>query len=198
MKKEAEEKRLIVVHQYEMQASWLSWGLDKMMKSDLGWQTMLYQYSQNLLKFVLNSQTNTLPTPDNLRRWKLKRNELCGLCGQQEVTLSHILAGCPWVPNVENKLKGEDRYKWRHNNVLLLIAASIKEQVIVAGKAPERKAKDPLIKFVRAGEAMKRSIPSKLKGLLSQARDWIVDFDLPEFRFPHSAYVFPHEVCATL
>ena len=59
MKKEAEEKRLIVLHQYEMQASWLSWGLDKMMKSDLGWQTMLYQYSQNL---VLNSQTNTLPT----------------------------------------------------------------------------------------------------------------------------------------
>ena len=105
MKKEAEEKRLIVLHQYEMQASWLSWGLDKMMKSDLGWQTMLYQYSQNLLKFVLNSQTNTLPTPDNLRRWKLKRNELCGLCGQQEVTLSHILAGCPWCGTWKTNLK---------------------------------------------------------------------------------------------
>ena len=50
---------------------------------------------------------------------------------------------------------------------------------------------------MRAGEAAKRSAPSKLKGLLSQARDWIVDFDLPEFRLPHSAYVFPHEVCIT-
>jgi zinc-binding in reverse transcriptase len=140
---------------------------------------------------VLNSQTNTLPTPDNLRRWKLKRNELCGLCGQQEVTLSHILAGCPWVRNVENKLKGEDRYKWRHNNVLLLIAAAIKEQVNVAVKAPERKAKDPLIKFVRAGEAAKRSVPSKLKGLLSQARDWIVISIFQSFGYRIPLTCFP-------
>ena len=36
MKKEAEEKRLIILHQYKLQASWLSWGLNEMMKLDVG------------------------------------------------------------------------------------------------------------------------------------------------------------------
>ena len=49
-----------------------------MMKSDFGWNTLLYDYSDRLLKFVVNSQTNTLPTPDNLRRWGLKRNVAWG------------------------------------------------------------------------------------------------------------------------
>ena len=62
MKKEAEEKRLVILHQYELQASWLSWGLNEMMKSDFGWNTLLYDYSDRLLKFVVNSQTNTLST----------------------------------------------------------------------------------------------------------------------------------------
>src|SRR5690242_11050572 len=35
MKKEAEEKRLIILHQYKLQASWLSWGLNEMMKLDV-------------------------------------------------------------------------------------------------------------------------------------------------------------------
>ena len=41
MKKEAEEKRLIILHQYELQASWLSWGLNEMMKLDVGWNSLL-------------------------------------------------------------------------------------------------------------------------------------------------------------
>ena len=86
MKSEAEEKRLIILHQYELQASWLSWGLNEMMKYDFSWNSLLYSYTDRLLKFVLNAQTNTLPTPDNLRRWGLKRNVACGLCGKQEVT----------------------------------------------------------------------------------------------------------------
>ena len=61
-----------------------------MMKLDVGWNSLLYDYSDRLLKFVVNAQTNTLPTPDNLRRWGLKRNVACGLCGRNEVTLSHV------------------------------------------------------------------------------------------------------------
>ena len=97
MKRDAEEKRLTVLHHYKIQTSWLSWGLDQMMRNDLGWNSLLHDYSDRLLKFVVNMQTNTLPTPDNLRRWTLKKNVECGLCGQKEVTLSHILAGCKWV-----------------------------------------------------------------------------------------------------
>jgi len=143
MKKEAEEKRLIVLHQYQMQASWLSWGLDQMMRKDLDWTTLLYDYSERLLKFVVNAQTQTLPTPDNLRRWKAKRDAVCGLCGEKEVTLSHILAGCKFVRETENKLSREDRYTWRHNNVLSLLATATKEQIGVVKKFPEKKVDNP-------------------------------------------------------
>jgi len=76
LKDETEAKRLLVLHRYEMQASWLSWGLDILMQRDLSWTTILHQYSDRLLKFVLNAQQNTLPSPDNLRRWNLKKDAI--------------------------------------------------------------------------------------------------------------------------
>jgi len=197
MKKEAEEKRLVILHQYELQASWLSWGLNEMMKSDFGWNTLLYDYSDRLLKFVVNSQTNTLPTPDNLRRWGLKRNVACGLCGKKEVTLSHVLGGCDWVRETENKFPREDRYTWRHNNVLHMLSMVIQDQMGVVKKFPEKKAADPLIRFVRAGTSASKLSAPKLRGILGQVRDWECDFDLPEFRSPHAKYIFPQDVCAT-
>ena len=133
MKDEAEEKRLQILHKYHMQTSWLTWGgLDEMMKQDHSWQALLYQYSQRLLKFMLNAQLNTLPTPDNLRRWNANKDAICGLCTQKHATLNHILAGCPWVRGAENKMHREDRYTWRHNNVLLAIYLAVKERLEVA------------------------------------------------------------------
>lgn len=197
LKREAEEKRLIVLHNYEMQTSWLSWGLDQMIRSDLAWNSLLHDYSDRLLKFVVNMQTNTLPTPDNLRRWTLKQNVECGLCGQKEVTLSHILAGCKWVREAENKLPREDRYTWRHNNILFLLASVIKDQVDFVRRLPEIKADVKLISFVRAGGTAKKNSSVALSGILSQARDWVYNFDLPEFRLPFSKYMFPQDICAT-
>src|ERR1700742_4472615 len=115
MKNEAEDKRTTMLYNYQMQAGWLSWGLEHMMKQDKSWQVLLYQYSQRLLQFVLNSQLNTLPSPDNLRRWNANKDAFCGLCTQKHAPLCHILAGCPWVRGAENKLAHrEDRYTWRH------------------------------------------------------------------------------------
>ena len=162
MKKETEEKRLLVLHSYEMQASWLSWGLDNMMRSDLFWNYLLYGYSDRLLKFAVNSQANTCPSPDNLQRWKLARNAACGLCGENAATLSHILAGCKWVRKEENKLPREDRYTWRHNNILSLLAKVINAQIVVVNAQPVRKSGEPLIKFVRAGAPAKKT-SSKLR-----------------------------------
>ena len=118
MRKEAERKRLVILQSYEVQNSWLSWGLSDMMMKDLTWNKILTGYSEKLLKFVINSNLQTLASPDNLRRWKVADNVPCGLCTRPNVTLSHILAGCPWVLTVENKMNREDRNTWRHNNVL--------------------------------------------------------------------------------
>ena len=152
-------KRTIMLHDYQMQASWLSWGLENMMKQDKSWQVLLYQYSQRLLQFVLNSQLNTLPSPDNLRRWNAKKDAFCGLCTQKHATLCHILAGCPWVRGAENKLTHrEDRYTWRHNNVLLAIARAVEERITEANakaKPKEIKQLAPLqSSFVRASQAL--------------------------------------------
>jgi hypothetical protein len=93
LKRETGEKRLIVLHNYKIQASWLSWGLDQMMTRDHSWATLLYQYSQRLVKFMVNAQLNTLPTLDNLRRWNLSKDAICGLCAQKSVTLSRAGLG---------------------------------------------------------------------------------------------------------
>ena len=56
--------------------------------------------------------------------------------------------------------------------------------------------------FVKAGASVRRragSAPLQQDfGLLSEARDWECDFDLPEWRSADSKQlVFPHDVCAT-
>ena len=53
-----------------------------------------------------------------------------------------------WVRQVENKFHCEDRYTWRHNNVLLLIALAIKDYLRVLKMQPEAKDQKQLIKFI--------------------------------------------------
>ena len=98
--------------------------MDKMRSEDLKWNKILYGYSPRLLKFLINARANTLPSPDNLVRWKArgKCNQFhCGLCLKPKATLNHILAGCKWVFN-RGRIPGvEDRYTWRYNVILIVI-----------------------------------------------------------------------------
>ena len=82
-----------------------------------------------------------------------------------------MLVGCDWVRGTENKHSREDRYTWRHNNILYLLSRTIKEQMNVVQKFPEKKATDPLIKFVRAGAGVCKSSATKLRGILGQGTD---------------------------
>ena len=68
-RQEAEDKRIVLLMKYNMQNGFLNWGkLEMEMEcDDLFWKKVLAQYSDRLLAFVLNSQLNTLPTPNNLR-----------------------------------------------------------------------------------------------------------------------------------
>ena len=110
MKEDTECKRLVELEQYQVQAKWLSVGIDNMQRKDLTWTKLLYQCSDRLVKFLVNAIPNWLPSPDNLRRWNQKGYHKCGLCCARHATLAHILCGCPWVREVENKSGKEDRY----------------------------------------------------------------------------------------
>jgi hypothetical protein len=199
IKEEAEQARLVPLHDYEMQSAWMKWGLDWTMHKDLSWTKILYQYSDKLLKWVLNAQLNTLPTPSNMGRWGIQGDFRCGLCGNPKVGLTHILAGCSWVHNVEHndRSRVEDRYTWRYNCVLLVLCRAIQAKLKEVNALP-MEAGSAAASFVKAGAVVpkaRKSVPRL--GLLAGARDWECDFDLPELRPSHSAYVFPHDVCET-
>ena len=79
-RQEAEDKRIVLLMKYNMQNGFLNLGkLEMEMEcDDLSWKKVLTQYSDKLLSFVLNSQLNTLPTPNNLRLWVSSKNLSCG------------------------------------------------------------------------------------------------------------------------
>ena len=158
---------------------------------------LLYQCSPRLVKFLVNAIPNWLNTPDNLRRWKVSGDHKCDLCGKRYVNLAHILGGCPWVLNVESTFPRENRYLWRHNCVLLILARAIQAKVKEVNNTPQRPTLPP-IAFVKAGKKAKvNSMQLPHFGLLEDARDWVCDFDLPEFHPEQSKFVFPHVVCTT-
>ena len=192
MRREAERKRLVLLENYQLQNSWLKWGLSDMMAKDLTWSKILTGYSDKLLKFVLNSNLQTMASPDNLKRWNIVSDAPCGLCTKVNVGLSHILAGCPWVLKVENKLPREDRNTWRHNCVLLELAGAIRRKLNEVNPSP-RVTTAPPIRFVPAGKVPLRGTPRKDFGILGLARDWTSDFHLPELHH-HSTYQIPFEV----
>ena len=119
------------------------------------------------------------------------------ICGKRYATLAHILCGCPWVLDVEKKSScGENRYLWRHNCVLRILARAIQTKVEQVNKSPIRPALEP-IKFVAAGSKSAPQQKSVRFGMLEEARDWKCDFDLPELHPEGSQFVFPYDVCMT-
>ncbi len=52
--------------------------------------------SKSLLKFRINSVTNTVTTIDNLKRWGYLRSgdDSCVLCGDSNPTITHVLSMC--------------------------------------------------------------------------------------------------------
>ena len=197
LKEDFERKRLVKLSNYAVQGKWLTVGIDNLRHKDLTWNKLLYQCTPRLVKFLVNAIPNWLNTPNNLRRWKVKGDHKCDLCNKRNVSLGHILGGCPWVLKVESTFPRENRYLWRHNCVLLILARAIQDKINKVNSSPLQPSLPP-ISFVKAGEKTTRAprVPS-VDGILASARDWVCDFDLPELHQKGSQFVFPHVVCST-
>src|SRR5215472_13053809 len=108
---------------------------------------------------------------------------LCGLCGKPNVGLSHILAGCPWVLSVENKMENRmDRNTWRHNNVLYEIAVKFNLKIKEVNSTPQVTGFQK-VNFQSWSKGYGKA-PVKDFGILEDARDWFCDFDLPQLIAP--------------
>ena len=88
-------------------------------KENVTWQSIIRNVPRGVLSFALNSSTNTLPTPDNLRRWGKRVVSKCPLCSNNG-TLEHILNWC-------SVSLTQGRFTWRHNTVLNHITRTMLE-----------------------------------------------------------------------
>ena len=59
------------------------------------WNRIISGLPAGQLSFLLWAGTDCLPSPMNLRRWKLRTNAKCDLCQSPSPTIHHILSGCP-------------------------------------------------------------------------------------------------------
>ena len=88
-------------------------------KADMIWKSYMYNLKRGTVKFLLNACLDTLPTQTNLLQWGKSSSDLCKLClragaelqGRRKETTNHILNGCKVALH-------QNRYTWRHNNVL--------------------------------------------------------------------------------
>ena len=126
---------------------------------------------------MLNSQINSVKTPDMLKLWGYTPSAQCPLCSHKKCTLHHILVNCPF--SLE-----QGRYNWRHDSVLLNIELALQKQIshfnqqkpIVHTEAVRKTFHQA---FVREGVKPKKNRGSPKEGLLSTANDWklLVDYE---------------------
>ena len=90
------------------------------------------------LSFLLKSIYDVLPTPMNLKHWKLAEDNRCILCNKR-ATLEHILSSC-------NVSLTQGRYRWSHDTVLGEIA-----KILEGAVARQKKT----IRFIKEGQKPK-------------------------------------------
>ena len=76
----------------------------------------------NFTSFFISSTYDTLPSPSNLKRWKLTTEASCFLCNKDTCTTSHILGACKVALS-------QGRFTFHHDNVLRIIISNIRSSV---------------------------------------------------------------------
>ena len=116
------------------------------------------QCQETLLHFAYH---DTLPSPSNLKRWKLTNEASCFLCNKDTCTTSHILGACKIALS-------QGRFTFRHDNVLRIVISNIRSSV-KSIKSSVPTSKQPIkIKFVKTGTRLKNKNSSP-SGILHQA-----------------------------
>ena len=170
LRKMEEERRVTKAVGQSQQGAWTTWqGADNRVISWEGLKGM----EPVKISMLLRSVYDLLPTPANLQKWGAADSGNCNLCGKRG-TLEHVLASCD---------KSLNKYTWRHNEVLGVLAETVKQQCSLAHTTSERKS----IKFViKEGESTRRSeLTQPLPPLVSANAAWKVEVDLGKaLRFP--------------
>ena len=86
-----EEERLARAAGMAKQGAWTRWEQAEQRKISL---QDLAKMEPLRISFLLRATYDLLPTPANLKQWKLVESDLCPKC-HKRATLEHVLAACP-------------------------------------------------------------------------------------------------------
>ena len=102
-------------------------------ESNITWKSICHNIPKGVLSFALKASVNGLNTPDNLKRWGIRKLDKCDICGNFS-NLEHILNWCKTA-------KDQGRTKWRHDSILFYMAQNINKvkpsEVIMYTDLPE-------------------------------------------------------------
>ena len=102
--------------QLQVQGQWTRWM--NYVQQDFSWVSLLGMPA-NLTSFCLASTFDTLPSPTNLKRWRITTEAMCTLCSKDVCTTVHILGAC-------KVLLLQGRYSFRYDTVLHQVIEALK------------------------------------------------------------------------
>ena len=165
--------------QLQVQGQWTRW--INYVQQDFSWASLMTMPA-NLISFCLASTYDTLPSPTNLKRWRITTEAMCTLCSKDVCTTAHILGACKVALQ-------QGRYTFRHDTVLHQVIealqtfiSNIKEAVLISAKSS--------IMFLKKGAKVPRQRTPAV-GILHYASDWVLLADL------NSNYCFPVHIAFT-
>ena len=151
--------------QLHLHSYWTKWC--DFLKNNLPWKILLAMPS-SLLAFSLGSTFDTLPSPSNLKRWRLITESSCFICGKSICTSAHILGASKIVLH-------QGRFSFRHDEVLCQLVVTLKHFL---SSCKPNKSDVNFINFVREGKIRKTASRNGFYDILHSASDWNLKFDL--------------------
>ena len=166
--------------QLKVQGQWTRWL--NYIQENFSWKSLLAM-QVNLSSFWISSTYDTLPSPSNLKRWKLTTEASCFLCDKDTCTTSHILGAYKVALN-------QGRFTFDHDNVLRIIITNKRSSMKNIKSTVPTTKQAIKIKFVKKGTRVKNKNSSP-RGKLGQGSDWVLLGDLDGSFFlstPHSIH----------
>ena len=160
----------------QVQGQWMRW--ENYVKNDLSWKSIL-ALPPNLLAFCISSTYDVLPSPSNLKRWRITDEASCFLCQKNVCTTAHVLGACKVALS-------QGRFTFRHDSILLELTGNLTK--FISELPTSATSKVNKIRFVKAGKYVPKTKPPMPTGLLHLAEDWILLSDL------NGSYIFPGHI----
>ena len=151
------------------QGAWMKW--ESAEAKSLSWAD-IWSMEPLMLKFLLRSTYHVLPSPANLKIWKLIQDDKCQKC-PGKATAEHILNGCP-------ASLSSGMYKWRHDQVLKEIDIAVRAIVSQVNEIPLPSNSVNHIDFVKEGGEVFIPQVDHQTGILHLANNWTLLLDIDE------------------